>query len=31
MRNLIELTDLTANEIQKIFNIADKINKGEYC
>jgi ornithine carbamoyltransferase len=30
MRNLIELTDLTANEIQKIFNIADKINKGEY-
>lgn len=30
MRNLIELTDLTANEIQKIFNIADKLNKGEY-
>ena len=29
MRNLIELTDLTVDEVEKIFNIADKINKGE--
>lgn len=30
MRNLVELKDLTREEIFQIFELADKIRKGEY-